>query len=222
MNENQSQNLNNNISNDYKRYMKKPDAKTISTKIGEICGIIAIILFISGIILAFTDIVMPGVCTMLVSFIPFFVWLIYASQINLPPDEANIFVKKNNQMYYINNQMISSNEDFAAYIKADAIGAPKGLSILLAFSGYLQRKKKVKSFCEMLNEKSFDDPYFINPTSHIKSVEIIKETPSYLKINARFENQGRKQITIYNVYEDYNELITEIKNMEVNNENRIR
>ena len=46
-----------------------------------------------------------------------------------------------------------------------------------------------------------------------KSVEIIKETPSYLKINARFENQGRKSITIYNIYEDYNELIKEIKNI---------
>lgn len=50
MNENQEQNLNNNIFNDYKKYIKRPGAKTPSTKVGEICRIIAIILFISGII----------------------------------------------------------------------------------------------------------------------------------------------------------------------------
>lgn len=213
MNENQEQNLNNNIFNDYKKYIKRPGAKTSSTKVGEICRIIAIILFISGIILAFTGTVMPGVYLILVSLIPMIIWMLFGGIIIPKSEEINVFVKKNNQIYYISNESLMSNNEFAPLIMAQSLGSSNGITAILGLFAISSRKKNVDRLYEMLSQKSFDDPYFINYANHIQSVEIIKETPSYLKINARFENQGRKSITIYNIYEDYNELIKEIKNI---------
>ena len=99
-----------------------------------------------------------------------------------------------------------SNNEFAPLIMAQSLGSSNGITAILGLFAISSRKKNVDRLYEMLSQKSFDDPYFIN-------YAIIKETPSYLKINARFENQGRKSITIYNIYEDYNELIKEIKNI---------
>ena len=211
-NDNKEQNLNNNMLSDYKRYIRKQGAKSYFEKAGSLCAIITIILVILAFVNIFIgDSAILSTTLIIIATVPFTLCMSFSGLISSNNETINVFVRKNNQIYYINAETLRKSTDIGPYIMAQTISGNDLITLIVGIFTISSFKKNNDEFHELLSKKSFDDPFFLNDTSHIQSVEIIKETPSYLKINARFENQGRKTIIISNIYEDYNELINSIK-----------
>lgn len=199
--------------NNYKKYMKIYGEDRFSVKFGNFLLLFSIILFIFNMIIC-----VCGDFEMLYIYVfgPIFLFIIGLLLGNFfkpKPDDTNIFVRKDNHLYLINNNNITIPDELKSARRAMTYNAPKEISGVYSFIGLIEQRKKIKELYKYLSQYDFNEPRYLDRIGCIIKTQIISETKTHIKVWLMFEKLKPKKVTIYNNYNDYQELVSLLKSM---------
>lgn len=199
--------------NNYKKYMKIYGKDRFSVKFGNFLARFSIILLILNLIICFCgDVEILYIHV----FGPLFLYIIGLLLGNLfkpKPDDTNIFIRKDNHLYLINNNNITIPNELEPARRAITYNAPKEVSGVYSLIGLIEQRKKIKELYKYLSQYDFNEPRYLDRVGCIIKTQIISETSTHIKVWLMFERLKPKKVTIYNNYNDYQELVFILKSM---------
>lgn len=197
----------------YKKYMKIFGMDRFSVKLGNFLAMFSVISFILGIVLAICG-YPDAIVTCTVGLIPLFtIGIILGNLLKPKQDDLNIFIKKDNSLYFLNTNLINIPNEMIPFGYAMTFGASKGVQTVSGAIGLISQYKKIKELYRYLRDSNFDEPRYLDTVNRIAKTQVINETPSSIKVIITFETKAQKEVTIYNNYNDYQELVSLIKSM---------
>lgn len=197
----------------YKKYMKIYGMDRFSVKLGNFLTMFSILSFVAGIIIAICG-YPDAIVTCTAGFIPLFtIGIILGNLLKPKKDDLNIFIKKDNSLYFLNTNLVNIPNEMIPFGYAMTFGASKGVQTVTGAIGLISQYKKVKELYKYLNESNFDEPRYLNVVNRIAKTQVISETLSSIKVIITFETKAQKKVTIHNNYNDYQELVALIKSM---------
>lgn len=199
--------------NNYKKYMKIFGKDRFSVKLGNFLVGFSIILLILNLIFC-----LSGVFEILYIHVfgPLFLCIIGLLLGNLfkpKPDDTNIFIRKDNHLYFINSNNITIPDELRSARRAMTYNAPKEISGVYSLIGLIEQRKKIKELYKYLSQHDFNETRYLDRIGCIIKTQIVSETKTHIKVWLMFEKLKPKKVTIYNNYNDYQELVSLLKNM---------
>lgn len=199
--------------NNCKKYMKIFGKDRFSVKFGNSLLLFSTILFILNLIIC-----VCGDVEMLYIYIfgPIFLFIIGLLLGNFfkpKPDDTNIFIRKDNHLYFINSNNITIPDELKSARRAMTYNAPKEISGVYSLIGLIEQRKKIKELYKYLSQYDFNEPRYLDRIGCIIKTQIISETKTHIKVWLVFEKLKPKKVTIYNNYNDYQELVSLLKSM---------
>lgn len=199
--------------NNYKKYMKIFGKDRFSVKLGNFLLLFSIILFILNLIICvcgdfeILDIFFYGPIFL------FIIGLLLGNLFKPKPDDTNIFIRKDNHLYFINSNNITIPDELREARRAITYNAPKEVSGVYSLIGLIEQRKKIKELYKYLSQYDFNKPRYLDRIGCIIKTQIVSETKTHIKVWLMFEKLKPKKVTIYNNYNDYQELVSLLKNM---------
>lgn len=129
------------------------------------------------------------------------------------PDDTNIFIRKDDHLYFINSNSITIPDELKSARRAMTYNAPKEISGVYSLIGLIEQRKKIKELYKYLSQHDFNEPRYLDRIGCIIKTQIVSETSTHIKVWLMFEKLKPKKVTIYNNYNDYQELVSLLKNM---------
>lgn len=199
--------------NNYKKYMKIFGKDRFSVKLGNFLLLFSIILFILNLIICvcgdfeILDIFFYGPIFL------FIIGLLLGNLFKPKPDDTNIFIRNDSHLYFINSNNITIPNELEPARRAMTYNAPKEVSGVYSLIGLIEQRKKIKELYKYLSQYDFNEPRYLDQIGCIIKTQIVSETKTHIKVWLMFEKLKPKKVTIYNNYNDYQELVSLLKNM---------
>ena len=143
----------------------------------------------------------------------FIIGLLLGNFFKPKPDDTNIFIRKDNHLYFINSNNITIPDELGSARRAITYNAPKEISGVYSLIGLIEQRKKIKELYKYLSQYDFNEPRYLDRIGCIIKTQIVSETKTHIKVWLMFEKLKPKKVTIYNNYNDYQELVSLLKNM---------
>lgn len=199
--------------NNCKKYMKIYGEDRFSVKFGNFLLLFSVILFILNFIICFCGDVEILYIYFFGPIFLFIIGLLLGNFFKPKPDDTNIFVRKDNNLYFINNNNITVPDELKSARRAMTYNAPKEISGMYSLIGLIEQRKKIKELYKYLSQYDFNEPRYLDRIGCIIKTQIISETKTHIKVWLMFEKLKPKKVTIYNNYNDYQELVSLLKSM---------
>lgn len=202
--------------NNYKKYMKIFGKDRFSVKFGNFLLLFSTILFILNLIICVCGDVEILYILYIYIFGPIFLFIIGLLLGNFfkpKPDDTNIFIRNDNHLYFINSNNITIPDELRSARRAMTYNAPKEISGVYSLIGLIEQRKKIKELYKYLSQHDFNETRYLDRIGCIIKTQIVSETSTHIKVWLMFEKLKPKKVTIYNNYNDYQELVSLLKNM---------
>lgn len=199
--------------NNCKKYMKIYGEDRFSVKFGNFLLLFSIILFIFNMAICLCG---DFEILYIYFFGPIFLFimgLLLGNFFKPKPDDTNIFIRKDNHLYFINSNNITIPDELKSARRAMTYNAPKEISGVYSLIGLIEQRKKIKELYKYLSQHDFNEPRYLDRIGCIIKTQIISETKTHIKVWLMFEKLKPKKVTIYNNYNDYQELVSLLKSM---------
>ena len=170
--------------NNYKKYMKIFGKDRFSVKFGNFLLLFSIILFILNLIICvcgdfeILDIFFYG------SIFLFIIGLLLGNFFKPKPDDTNIFIRKDNHLYFINSNNITIPDELKSARRAMTYNSLIGL---------IEQRKKIKELYKYLSQYDFNEPRYLDRIGCIIKTQIVSETKTHIKVWLMFEKLKPKK-----------------------------